>query len=279
MNIALLNKAVKAVQRNGPELLTAAAASGVVSTGVLAWRAGKRISNPKYDITYVGEEPDAKKKFIDRAKMTWTEYVPPVASGLVTIGCIVASHRLGGRRTAAAIAAYSASELAFSEYKEKAKEIVGKNKEQAIRDGVAQDRVTNNPPSKSVVISGGGNVLCLDMRSQQYFRSTYEAIKRAENEINFMINHENYVGLSEFYGMLGLPITTESNYVGWTFERLMETDISTALAEDNEPCLTVTFNYCKPLHDSPDAPYHRRIDPVLPPCEEAMSEVDEDEEP
>lgn len=274
MNIALLNNAIKVVKRNGPEILTAAAASGVVSTGVLAWRAGKNVSNPKYNITYVGKDVSRKQFWIDHVKLTWKEYVPPVASGLVTIGCIVASHKMGGRRTAAAIAAYSATELAFTEYKEKAKELVGANKEQAIRDGVAQDRVTNNPPSKAVVILGGGDVLCLDMRSQQYFRSNHDLIKRAENEINFQINHENYVSLSEFYIMLGLPITHESVHNGWTFERLMETDISTALTDDNQPCLTVSFNYCKPLHDIPGAPY--RSDQVLPPCEVAMAELEEE---
>lgn len=244
----LLRNAMKIVKSNSPEILTALGIGGVVTTGYLAFKAGVNSTNPKYDTVYVGEQPDERKKMIDRAKATWKLYIPTGISGAATITCIIVANRSGGRRTAAAVAAYSLTERAFSEYKEKVIENVGKNKEEKVRTDIAQQRVLDNPMGGGeIAIVAGGSSLCFDMTSMRYFRSDYETLRRIENEINYQIVHERYVGLSEFYVLVGLQITKDSVNQGWTNDKLMELDIQTTLAENNEPCLTIDFNYIGPL--------------------------------
>lgn len=247
----LVNNALKMVKANTPEILTAIGVGGVISTGVLAAKAAIKASNPKYDVVYVGAQPSKKKVMLDKAKMKWKVYVPPVLSGAATIAAIIASNKTGGRRTAAAVTAYSLTEKAFTEYRQSAVEKFGESQERRMRDDMAQAKVSENPvTNREVLVVGKGQVLCFDSRSVRYFRSSMEELKRAQNDINYQLNHERYVSLSEFYIMIGLPVNKESVYNGWTLDRgLMELDISTTISEDEEPCLVIDFNYVAPLHD------------------------------
>lgn len=254
MNVSeLLNQATKLVKRNAPEILTALGVGGVVTTSYLVGKASfraKQIIDESEAAGGISDDPKTRLK--EQVKLTWKEYIPAGISGAATITCIIASNRTGDRRTAAAVAAYSLTEKAFGEYKEKVKEQITANKEQKIRDEIAQDRVNANPVStREVVVTGKGEHLCYEVRSCRYFRSTMAELKRAENEINYQLNYERTVGLSEFYALIGLSITKESVYNGWNLDRgLMELDISTTISDSDEPCFVIDYNYVQPLHDS-----------------------------
>lgn len=254
----LVNNALKLVKANAPEILTAVGVGGVITTAILTakatLKAEKIIDNKalKADVT---TKKDLVKEVV---KSTWKCYIPPVISGAGTIAAIIATQKVGSRRTAAAVTAYSLTEQAFTNYRGKIAEEIGKGKELRVRDDLAQEKVTANPPNKlgEVLVVGRGNVLCFDARSCRYFRSSMEDLKRAENDINFQLNHERYMSLSEFYALIGLAITKESVYNGWNLGRgLMELDITATIADSDEPCLVVDFNYCDPLHDDPSDPF------------------------
>lgn len=250
----LLGSATHLVKENAPEILTALSIGGVITTSYLVGKASFKAAEVihKHEWEDGNIEPDPKERLKERTKLTWKLYIPGAISGAATIVCIVCSNRTSTNRTTAAVAAYSLTERAFSEYKEKVVETIGANKDQKIRDEIAQDTVNAHPPSKEVLMMvGEDEVLCCELRTNRYFRSTHENIQRAVNEINFQINHENYVSLSEFYTAVGLPITDESVNNGWTFEQLLELDFSTALTDNNRPCLTFRYNYVKPLYNDP----------------------------
>lgn len=139
------------------------------------------------------------------------------------------------------------AERSFAEYRDKVVEEIGKNKEQKIRDTIAQEQGDKNPPGKQIIITGGGNVLCCELYTMRYFRSDMESLRRAENKINSKINNELYVSLSEFYYILGLRPTCVSDEVGWNSDKLMELEFSTIMSEDNEPCIAFKYNYVKPV--------------------------------
>lgn len=247
----VVNNALKLIKANAPEILTAVGVGGVISTAVLTAKATLKAEKELDKWAKVGELTTKQK-----AKTVWKLYIPPVASGVVTIACIVASHKSGSRRTAAAVTAYSLTEKAFTEYKDKAAEVIGEAKERRMRDDIAQDRVTALPTAnREILVIGQGNVLCHDVRSQRYFRSSHEELQRAANDINRQLTYERYVSLSEYYIAIGLPITKESVYTGWSLDRgLMELEISATIADNDEPCLSVDFNYVQPLHDEPIEP-------------------------
>jgi hypothetical protein len=175
--------------------------------------------------------------------MVWRFYIPPALATTGTIVAIVAANRIASKRIAALVIASGVSERALKEYKERVTEKFGENRARDIRDGIAQDRVDQDPVmNKEVVITGTGEVLCYDMHTGRYFMSSHEKIKQAENHINYELVHYQSASLSEFYDQLGLPATTHSDMVGWDINNHMEVYITTTMSSDNRPCLAIDFS-------------------------------------
>lgn len=238
----------KFISDNAPSILTSVGVVGVVGTAVLMYKATTKSTEKLYEIDAVaqvkGEPPLTTKQIV---KETWFNYIPPVTVGAVTIGAIVFANHISTKRIAALTAAFAISEKRISEYKDKVIETIGEKKEQAIRDEVAQDGVKKNPPGSgnTVLVIGKGNVLCKDTFSGQYFRSSMDALKKAENDTNHEIIHCQYATLTDFYRKLGLPPTDMSDELGWSFDDLIKLEISAVVADDQhgeEPCLAFTFH-------------------------------------
>lgn len=241
----ILNSSLKSIKRNAPEICTGLGVAGVVSTSYLVGRASFKAARA---IDAVEETTDDwKKNFKDNFKLTWKYYVPPVLSGSMTIASIVYSSKASGRRTAAALTAYSITEKAFAEYKEHVVEQLGKGKEQKIRDELAQKRVTENPPGgKEIVVIGRGQVLCCELFTGRYFMCDMETLRKAENDLNAMIVNTWWVSLSDFYDLLDLDHTSTSDNMGWDTDKLLELQFSHALSPEGAPCLTFDYNYIRP---------------------------------
>ena len=236
----LLVQSSQLVNRKSPAILTAVAVSGTVSTAYLAAKGSFKAAKMLEDL-------DEDATFEEQAKHVWTCYIPAGASGVGTIGAILMSHHVSTRRTAAAVGAYSVTEKAFSEYREKVIEEVGKHKEQVIRDEIAQDEVAKNPPNSGVIIAGAGEVLCCELYTKRYFMCDHETLRRAQNEVNHDVINHLYVTLDTFYEKVGLAFTTQSCELGWTSDQLLELKFSTVRSEDGRPCLAFDYNYVKPL--------------------------------
>lgn len=249
MNLSIFaTRALNGVKSKSPEILTALGASGVITTAYLTGKASFKASRVVDEIEGVyGTNIDWKQRLKERTQLTWKLYIPAAASGTLTIACIVGSYKGTGRRTAAAVTAYSLTERAFSEYKEKVIEEIGKTKEQKLRDGLAQKSVEDNPMTKEVIILGGGQALCCELYTHRYFRSDMETLRKAQNDINARIINQLYVTLDEFYDILGIKHTSVSSNLGWDSDKMMELEFSSVISEDGEPCLAFEYNYVKPL--------------------------------
>lgn len=244
--MSIFTNALKLVKSHSPEILTALGVTGVFTTSYLAGKASYAAS----EIVRAQEtEPaDRKERFKEHLRLTWKLYIPTGISGAVTVGCIIGASKATGRRTAAAVAAYSITEKAFSEYKEKVVEELGKGKDQKIRDAIVQDHISKDPyTSREVIITGGGNVLCCELLTHRYFRSDMESLKKAVNEINWRINRDIFITMDEFYDLIGLPHTSASDKNGWDSNKQLDLSYSHAISEDGEPCLTFEYNYYKIL--------------------------------
>lgn len=246
MNLThIFNNGKKAVKANSPEILTAFGVSGVVVTSYLAAKGAIQADR----ILQEGQEPgfeDPERDLKTKVSLTWKCYIPAFASGVITASCIMGASKANSKRTAVAVGAYSLTEKAFAEYREKVVEQLGENKEQKIRDEIKQDRVTKLG-SKDVIITGKGEVVCCELLTGRYFKSDMETLRRAQNDINARINNERYVNLDEFYDLIGLPYTSQSNTCGWDSAKLMELEFTTTLTPDGTPCLAFDYNYVKPL--------------------------------
>jgi hypothetical protein len=145
------------------------------------------------------------------------------------------------------------SESTLKEYQEKVIETVGERKEQAVRDSIAKDKVTNNPvENREVIITDKGNTLCYDAVSGRYFKSDIDKLKKAENDLNRRMMSEMYISLNDFYEEIGLDTIGIGDDIGWNIDKgYMELDFSSQLATDGTPCLVVSYRY-EPRYDFRD---------------------------
>jgi len=235
-----INKGIRVVKSNSPEIMTVLGVAGVVTTSYLAAKGSFKAVEVLEDYPF-----DIKGK--EKAKAIWRCYIPAGVCGAFTIGCIVGASKVSGGRTAAAVAAYSITERAFSEYKEKVIEEIGAGKEEKIRDELAQKAVTNNPTKEVIITGTQGNVLCCELLTRRYFRSDMESLRRAMNDINALVIGGTFATLTDFYDIIGLSPTSNSGELGWDSDRLMELMFTTTMSDAGEPCLAFSYNYTRPV--------------------------------
>lgn len=238
----IFNRSLQQVKRHSPEILTGFGVAGVFGTSYLVGRASFKAKALIDD-----KAPYESTK--DKAILVWRLYIPATLSGAVTIGCIIGSSRSSVHRTAAAVTAYSLTQRAFDEYRDKVVEQIGQSKEQKIRDEIAQEKVLESPPTgREILIVGKGEVLCCELYTGRYFKCDMETLRRAENEINHLVNTSAglWVTLSDFYDILDLPHTSDSDNLGWDTEKLLELQFSAVLTPEHEPCIAFEYNYLRP---------------------------------
>jgi hypothetical protein len=257
-----IHKAKFLLDNHSPTILAGVAVAGTVSTALLTGRASFKaadlIAQREHELDDDVEASiivHAQLSKTEKVKLVWRLYLPPVASGVLTITSIVVANRITSQKIAALAVAGGISERALQEYKDKVVEKLGDKQDQKLRDEIAQDRVNKHPlNSKEVILAGTGEVLCYDMLSGRYFQSTVEEIKRAENKVNFEIVQFMRASLSEFYDEIGLPPTPFTDSVGWNSNNPIELALSTVMSPDGRPCIAVDFTH-HPTHD-----YDRIID-------------------
>lgn len=246
----ILSSQAKQIERlvldNSPLILTALGVTGTLTTAYLTakstFKAAEIIGRQEFDARYDESETNKELNTKEKVDLIWKLYIPPVATAATTITCIIFANRIGTRRAAALAAAYSLSEKAFVEYKEKVLEKIGATKETAVRDEVAQDRVSRTPVNdKTVIITGDGEQLCFDSISGRYFKSTIEDIKAAQNATNYQILNNMFCSLGEFYERIGLPATQFSEEVGWNVDTQLEITFSAVMTEDQKACISLEY--------------------------------------
>lgn len=242
-NLAKSIKGIKAVvTKHAPEILTGVGIAGMVITTVSAVKA-----TPK--ALQIIEEKKKKEnkeelKPMEVVQATWKCYAPAVITGITSIGCLIGGSSVSARRNAALATAYNLSRTTLKDYKEKVIETIGEDKEQAIRDKIAKEKIEQNPVSKTqVIISEKGNTLCYDSVGGRYFRSDIDHINKVVNELNRRMLVEDYISLNDFYSELGLKDTDLGDEIGWNLGRegYIELDFSSQISEDGQPCLVIGF--------------------------------------
>lgn len=247
--------ASKFVVDNSPAIMTAAGVTGALTTAYLSVKATFKAADTIQDdynqrIAAAGgingdwEPMTAKEKL----KLVWKEYIPAGISMVLTASAIVAANRAGSRRTAGLAAAYSVVQKSFDDYREIVVEKLGDIKEREVHDQASQKNLVDNPPTRPVIITGRGKHLCFDSMSGQYFESSMEEIRKAENETYSQILHDDYASVADFYYRLGINQTDFSDQLGWRSGTKFELSIDTRLSVDDIPTITIDFR-SKPIPD------------------------------
>lgn len=220
--------------RRSPEILMGGAIAGVISTAVLTATSTIKA----YEVLH--QEDMFYDTFADRAKKTWQYYIPPILTGTLTIACIATMRNVQAGRIAAGWAGAALAQRELRDYRSAVAKRLGSKAERSVRDDVAKRRVTELPAGQSVVITEG-KVLCLDMLSGRTFESTPDAVKKAENAVNYDLVHGDPVALNDFYDKIGLEHTTLGQNLGWGIFDKVELVLSSQLMADNTPVLAISF--------------------------------------
>lgn len=235
----------KAMKRHSPEILTGIGIAGMILTTVMAVKATPKalllIEERKYREDM--DEYADRLTVIETVKTTWLCYIPAAITAGISIFCLIGASSANVRRNTALAAAYTLSESALREYKEKVVETIGEKKEQAISDAVAKDKIEKNPASnREVIISAKGDTLCYDAISGRYFKSDIEKIRKAVNEINKNLLNDMYISLNDFYYEVGLSNTKLGDDLGWTMnDGFVDISFSSQLSDDGTPCLVMDY--------------------------------------
>lgn len=239
--IANLAKSVRrSLKKHSPEILTGIGIAGMIAATITAVKA-----TPKaLQLIDAQEIKDGERlSALEVVKTTWKCYIPAAVTGSLSVACLIGASSVNMRRNAALATAYTISETALKEYKEKAIEVVGAKKEQAIRDAVDKDHIEKNPvSSKEVIVTNLGETLCLDVLSGRYFKSDIEKLRRAANELNRRMLDEMFISLNDFYYEIGLDNIALGEDLGWNVDKgFIDLSFSSQLAENGIPCLVIRY--------------------------------------
>lgn len=242
----------KLAQDNSPAILTAIGVAGTLSTAFLTGRASYKAADLiRYgEYGSIGNTKHRSFTPKQKVKLVWRFYVPAACSAGLTVAAIIFANQIGTRRAAAMAAAYTISEKAYAEYREKVVEKIGANKERQVRDELAQDRVTKNPPgSNQVLLTASGNVLFHEASTGRYFRCDVETLRQAQNKINYQVLNDSYASLTDFYYLIGLPPTTMSDELGWNSDNeQLELIFSAVMTEDGQAAISMEYRV-KPIRN------------------------------
>ncbi len=235
------------ISKHEPEILMSMGIGGMIFS--LAWginasfKAARAID--KYKETY-GKDKLAIKETI---KLTWKLYLPTVLSVAASVPCIIMSNRVSNKRYAAIATAYTISEAALQEYKDKTKEIVGEKKTKQIEESISEDRVTKTyTGGNQIILTGNGDSLFYEPLSGRYFKSNWNDILRAANELNAraISNMSGQTTLNDWFEKIGLETTEIGETLGWDLMNnstdLIDISISSHITKDNIPCGAIYYN-------------------------------------
>ena len=211
----------------------------ILSTTYLAFDGGHRAESALIDLSRQGKEPTNRR---ERFRVTWRYYAPATAGAIFSIGLILSTHQMNGKKQAAFAAAYSAAQRTLSDYKKEVVNLIGEKKEAQVSDNLAAKQVSTNDSSQAqVIITGNGEQLCFETLTSRYFKSSAEQIRRAENTINHRILHDGYASLNDFYQEIGLPTSNLGDDLGWDSTKLLDLRLSSHLTSEDVPALAISF--------------------------------------
>lgn len=243
------------IKKHSPEILIGVGIAAGITAGISAVMAtpkaltlieeekrDRRKEAMKNSIDGMVYEPDPITK-LDMVELTWKTYLPSVALAALSVVSIISSNRISSRRTAALAAAYSLSETAFSEYKDKVAETIGEKKAGIIEEKVAQDQIKKIPMlPDEIEETGHGEFLFLDPKSGRYFRSSKEFIDRVMVKLNSQLMNEMWVPLNDLYDELGIRTTELGRDLGWNIDDgIVNMSISYISDDDGNPCGVLNY--------------------------------------
>ena len=228
------------VVKNAPTILTWFSFGGLVSTGFLAARAGRKHQH------IVENDPTIETPQEEFEKV-WKCYIPPVVSGVATGAAMYGSLKMSENRAAAIAGLCASTQNALTAYQEKVEAEVGQAKNQeyieAARVQQMQQLNTMDSDGRDLIYdTGKGKDIFCEESCGRLFYSSRAAVEEAVNLVNERLNSGVCVSLNTLYYYLGIPETGLGNIVGWrSGDGLVKIDWSYGPTQDGRSCSIIDF--------------------------------------
>lgn len=241
-NLATMGKKINLmVNKRTPEILIGVGIGGMITSTVMAVKVTPKAIRLIEDECQNRDDDYIDKK--DIVKLSWKLYTPATIIGGLSVGCILASHSVSTRRSAAIATAYAISETALNEYQGKLSHFESDEHVDILKNAINKDHLDSNPIEKqSVIVTNNGDNICYDSISGRYFKSSITAIEKAVNKINEMMLNDSYVSLNDFYYELGLDNIKLGEDLGWNVNNgLLIVDFDSNISSDGQPCIVIDY--------------------------------------
>lgn len=233
----------KILNRNEPVILMSLGIGGMIFSTISAIKVSEKAARALEDKKI--SEHKEKLTFKETFCTTWKLYLPTFISMGISVPLIVLGNTVSSKRTAALATAYTLAETGLQEYQEKTKEIVGEKKEKEIHESISKDKINETYPPSQIVITGDGDSLFFEPLSGRYFKSNWNKILNASNNINqdALRSIEPEISLNDWFYELGLDDTELGNFLFWdTSTGLIDITPDSHLTTDNIPCGAIHYN-------------------------------------
>lgn len=246
----LLQRSQGFLKRNSSTILTCVGGVGVVVTAVMAVKATPKALRL---LEEAKQEKGEELTKVEVVKTAGAAYIPAALVGVSTIACVVGANVLNKRKQASMASAYALLDASYKEYRNKVKDLYGKEVDDKIKNEIAKDKY-----DKADIPEGEEDDLELffDDFSGRYFRSTADKVKQAEYDINRTITVAGNACLNEFYDALKIPTIDGGDELGWsiggleyaTWTNWLDFFHSKVVMDDGLECTIIRFSY-EPLID------------------------------
>lgn len=228
-----LDVAKSELDEHSPEILTGLGIAGMFASVIFSIKATSKAVRAI----------DEKKKELNKEKLcaketvqtVWKYYIPTAITFAAGAACIIGSDAVHSKRSATIAAAYSISETALTEYKDKVREVIGENKESDVQAELARDKVVANPPSQgTIIITGKGDTLFMEAVTGQYFRSDIEKVRRVENDLNREMRSSMTISLNDVLCSFGIRHNHKMyDHLGWDIDKHPIEFVMTPIIDDD----------------------------------------------
>lgn len=227
--------------KNGSHIATYAGIVFMVATVAEAVRSTYKASAK---IKKVKEEQKLDKMpFKDVFKLVWKNYIPTASGLVISTTLLILGDRLGEKKRAALMAAYSLSETAFKEFRDTTKELTSEETVKKIEDKINSNKIEKvSAPIDASYINGAEQVIVEPITNQKFF-GTWNLVLSIANKLNKACVLEGYgrtIAFNDFLYELKLKNSDIGEDIGWTVDNLI--DITPTCKEVNG-IMYVCINY------------------------------------
>lgn len=213
------------VRKHSPIILTSVGILGGITSAVMGAKATLKLEDTVADT--VSDVEDLKlhptKTQARDLAIVYTRgaikvtklYAPAASLGLASIGCVIGAHGIMQKRNVAMVAAYSALEKGFSEYRKRVEDVVGVEGEREFRYGVSTDVDKNDETGevqvKTIFDPNGASVYArfFDELNVNWSRSPEQNkmfLRSQQNYANDKLHARGHLFLNEVYDMLAWSV-------------------------------------------------------------------------